>query len=138
MIVNKEWNCSMAKVLDTVCGKWRMNIIWVIDKNESVRYNQLKREVKGITNTSLLRDLETLIKEGMVCKLDFQEKLRHTEYYLSEKGKSLIPILKELNNWGKSIYRRKLRREHHFLLRFANNDCKMGNEWYNLFRYKTK
>ena len=55
MLTNKNWNCSMSRVLDVVGGKWRMNILWVINKHKRVRFNQLRREVEGITTISLTR-----------------------------------------------------------------------------------
>ena len=76
----------MSRVLDVVGGKWRMNILWVINKHKKVRFNQLRREVEGITTISLTRGLDVLID---------------TEYELTEKGKSLMPILRDLNQWGK-------------------------------------
>lgn len=39
MLTNKNWNCSMSRVLDVVDGKWRMNILWVINKHKKVRFN---------------------------------------------------------------------------------------------------
>jgi len=79
----------MSRVLDVVGGKWRMNILWVINKHKKVRFNQLRREVEGITTNQLVE------------KYDFETMPLHTEYGLTEKGKSLMPILKDLNQWGK-------------------------------------
>ncbi|MGT2907689.1 winged helix-turn-helix transcriptional regulator [Streptococcus dentiloxodontae] len=103
MLTNKEWNCSMSKVLDVVGGKWRMNVLWVIHKHQTIRFNQLQREVLGITRMSLTRALEALMKEGLVGKIDLKTMPLHTEYYLSSKGRSLLPILKDLNQWGRII-----------------------------------
>lgn len=85
------------------CGwwKWRMNILWVINKHKRVRFNQLRREVEGITTISLTRGLDVLIENQLVEKYDFETMPLHTEYGLTEKGKSLMPILKDLNQWGK-------------------------------------
>ena len=74
------------------CGWWEM---------EKVRFNQLRREVEGITTISLTRGLDVLIENQLVEKYDFETMPLHTEYGLTEKGKSLMPILKDLNQWGK-------------------------------------
>ena len=91
----------MSRVLDVVSGKWRMNILWVINKHNKVRFNQLRREFEGITTISLTRGLDVLIENQLVEKYDFETMPLHTEYGLTEKGKSLMPILKDLNQWGK-------------------------------------
>lgn len=91
----------MSRVLDVVGGKWRMNILWVINNHKKVRFNQLRREVEGITTISLTRGLDVLIENQLVEKFDFESMPLHTEYHLTEKGESLMPILKDLNQWGK-------------------------------------
>ena len=91
----------MSQVLDVVGGKWRMNILWVRNKHKKVRFNQLRREVEGITTISLTRGLDVLIENQLVEKYDYESLPLHTEYELTEKGKSLTPILKDLNQWGK-------------------------------------
>ena len=85
------------------CGWWemRMNILWVINKHKKVRFNQLRREVEGITTISLTRGLDVLIELQLIEKYDYESLPLHTGYELTEKGKSLMPILKDLNQWGK-------------------------------------
>ena len=91
----------MSQVLDVVGGTWRMNILWVINKHKKIRFNQLRREVEGITTISLTRGLDVLIENQLVEKYDYESLPLRTEYELTEKGKSLMPILKDLNQWGK-------------------------------------
>ena len=101
MNTNKEWNCKMSQVMEVVGGKWRLNVLWVINKYQSIRFNQLKREVNGITTIMLTRSLDILIANELAEKVDFQTLPLHVEYQLSSKGKSLMPLLKQLNQWGK-------------------------------------
>ena len=61
----------MSRVLDVVGGKWRMNILWIINKHKKVRFNQLRREVEGITTISLTRGLDVLIEKQLVEKYDY-------------------------------------------------------------------
>lgn len=91
----------MSQVMEVVGGKWRLNVFWVINKYQSIRFNQLKREVNGITTIMLTRSLDILITNELVEKVDFQTLPLHVEYQLSSKGKSLMPLLKQLNQWGK-------------------------------------
>lgn len=91
----------MSQVMEVVGGKWRLNVLWVINKYQSIRFNQLKREVNGITTIMLTRSLDILITNELVEKVDFQTLLLHVKYQLSSKGKSLMPLLKQINQWGK-------------------------------------
>ena len=58
-----------------------------------------KVEVDGITTISLTRGLDVLIENLLVEKPDYDLMTLHMEYQLTEKGKSLMSILKELNSW---------------------------------------
>lgn len=57
--------------------------------------------VLGITNIMLTRSLDDLVEVGMISKKDFKTIPTHVEYSLTEKGKSLIPVMKELDKWGR-------------------------------------
>ena len=57
--------------------------------------------LKTISDGVALRGLDVLIDNQLVEKFDFETMPLHTEYQLTEKGKSLMPILKDLNQWGK-------------------------------------
>ncbi|KRN78686.1 hypothetical protein IV52_GL000963 [Fructilactobacillus lindneri DSM 20690 = JCM 11027] len=89
--------------MDIFAGKWKLNILWLIYKNDGIGFNQLKRKAAGITNIMLVRSLETLATEKLISKKVFgsQAPVR-SEYHLTDKAKGLIPIMKELNEWGKN------------------------------------
>ena len=91
----------MSQVMEVVGGKWRLNVLWVINKYQSIRFNQLKREVNGITTIMLTRSLDILITNELVEKVDFQTLPLHVKYKLSSKAKSLMTLLKQMNQWGK-------------------------------------
>ncbi len=92
--------CGLKKVLDIVGGKWKIMILCVIDSKEVVRYGELNRAVDGITNTMLANSLKELEADGLVERKQYDEMPVRVEYNLTEKAKSLIPILLELKRWG--------------------------------------
>lgn len=94
--------CGLKKVIDIVGGKWKIMILCVIDKDEVVRYGELRRAVYGITNTMLAQSLKEMESDGMVIRKQYDEMPVRVEYTLSEKAKSLIPILLELKKWGEN------------------------------------
>ena len=92
--------CGLKKVIDIVGGKWKIMILCIIDRDETVRYGELKRSVFGITNTMLAQSLKELESDGLVLRKQYDEMPVRVEYSLSKKAKSLIPILLELKKWG--------------------------------------
>lgn len=94
--------CGLKKVLNIVGGKWKIMILCVIDNNETVRYGELRRSIYGITNTMLAQSLKELEADGLVNRLQFDEMPVRVEYSLTEKAKSMIPILLELKRWGEA------------------------------------
>ncbi len=92
--------CGLKKVLNIVGGKWKIMILCVIDNDEIVRYGDLRRSVFGITNTMLAQSLKELEKDGLVLRTQYEEMPVRVEYSLTEKAKSMIPILLELKKWG--------------------------------------
>ncbi len=92
--------CGLKKVLNIVGGKWKIMILCVIDNNEVARYGDLRRAVYGITNTMLAQSLKDLEADGLVSRIQYDEMPVRVEYSLTEKAKSLIPILLQLKKWG--------------------------------------
>ena len=50
-----DQECGVSKVMDIFGGKWKLKILWIICNHEGIRFNQLRREVNGITNVMLTR-----------------------------------------------------------------------------------
>ena len=93
-------DCGLKKVINIIGGKWKIMILCVIDNNETVRYGELSRAVVGITNTMLANSLKELEADGLVERKQYDEMPVRVEYNLTDKAKSLIPILLELKKWG--------------------------------------
>ena len=92
--------CPLRFALDKIGGKWKIPILWELNLNETMRFNQLKREIHGITNTMLSNSLQELIDDGLVKRIQYNEMPLRGEYFLTDKGKSLFPILKQITAWG--------------------------------------
>ena len=94
--------CGLKKVIDIVGGKWKIMILCIIDRDEVARYGELKRAVFGITNTMLAQSLKELENDGLVIRKQYDEMPVRVEYTLSDKARSLIPILLQLKKWGEN------------------------------------
>ena len=65
--------CGLKKVINIVGGKWKIMILCVIDKDEVVRYGDLRRAVYGITNTMLAQSLKEMENDGLVIRKQYDE-----------------------------------------------------------------
>ncbi|MGI6584689.1 MAG: helix-turn-helix transcriptional regulator [Gracilibacteraceae bacterium] len=96
-------NCPLTFALNFIGGKWRLPIIWVLSKNGTMRYNELKRSIDGITNMMLTQSLKELELNGIINRKQFMEVPPRVKYSLTDNGEELIPALKALANWGKNM-----------------------------------
>jgi DNA-binding HxlR family transcriptional regulator len=92
--------CAVIYALEIIGGKWRLPIIWELSAQESMRYNELKRHLNGITNIMLTRALQGLEKHNLVVRVERSQIPPHVEYSLTESCKRLLPALEIINQWG--------------------------------------
>lgn len=96
-------NCPLTFALTLIGGKWRLPIIWALHKNGTMRYNELRRSIHGITNMMLTQSLKELEAFGITNRKQFMEVPPRVEYSLTTNGESLIPALKALATWGSEM-----------------------------------
>ncbi len=92
--------CPVIHALRLIGGKWKLPILWHLFDAETVRYNELKRRVVGVTNIMLTQCLRELEADGLVRRIDYGEVPPRVEYALTERGRDLLPALRELYAWG--------------------------------------
>ena len=95
-----ESNCPIIYALNIVGQKWKLPIMWYLFKNETTRYNELKRRVKGITNMMLTKSLRELEEYMLIVRTQYETIPPKVEYSLTKRGKALLPALDELYIWG--------------------------------------
>ena len=100
---NQFDDCPLTHALNLIGGKWRLPIIWALSKNETLRYNALKRNIDGITNMMLTQSLKELEMHKIITRKQYMEIPPRVEYALSDEGKALIPALKALADWGSAM-----------------------------------
>ncbi|MCD7729120.1 MAG: helix-turn-helix transcriptional regulator [Clostridia bacterium] len=95
--------CPLQKAMTAIGGKWKMSIICSLSNDGVTRYNELKRKMKGISNTMLAKSLKELEDDGLIKRTEYLEVPVRVEYEITDAVRSLIPILTELAVWGNSI-----------------------------------
>jgi len=100
-LYDDKTECPILHVFRRIGGKWKLPILWHLADQESVRYNELKRSVRGVTNMMLTKCLRELEEYGLVIRRQYNEVPPRVEYSLTERGKKLLPALAELYTWGR-------------------------------------
>ncbi len=86
--------------LSMINGKYKMVVLYTLSVFDIVRFNELKRYIKTIPYKTLSATLKELENEGLIIRKEYPQIPPKVEYSLSEKGKSLIPILDQMCTWG--------------------------------------
>ncbi len=85
--------------LSIICGKWKFRILYRLIEG-SKRFNELKKSLNGISARTLTTQLEELENHKVIVRVVSTTKPLKVEYSFSKRGKTLIPILNELAEWG--------------------------------------
>lgn len=87
--------------LSLIGGKYKMIILyWLYENQPVMRFNELKRCIGTISFKTLSNTLKELEKDKLVIRKEYPQIPPKVEYSLSEKGKSLIPVLDMMCQWG--------------------------------------
>ena len=91
--------CFLKQDMNAIGGKWKLPILCSLTANGTTRYNDLLRNIKGISNTMLSKSLRELEDAELVKRFEYLEIPVRVEYALTEKAVRLQPILLELIQW---------------------------------------
>ena len=91
--------CALQSALESIGGKWKLPVLCSLSANGASRYNELLRNVQGISNTMLSQTLKELERDHLVLRSEYLEVPVRVEYELSAQAKKLQPILIQLIQW---------------------------------------
>ncbi|WP_019911749.1 winged helix-turn-helix transcriptional regulator [Paenibacillus sp. HW567] len=86
--------------LSVIGGKWKMVILYLLAENQTVRFNDLKRQIGAITFKTLSSQLKELEADGLVNRKEYPQVPPKVEYSLTAKAETLLPVLEKLCEWG--------------------------------------
>ena len=88
--------------MSLIQGKYKMVILYTLMEFEVVRFNELKKYIRSISYKTLSSTLKELEADGLVHREEYPQIPPKVEYSLTERGRSLIPILDALCTWGEA------------------------------------
>ena len=98
-VVKDGWHCPAETTLEFLSGKWRpMVIFWLMDA--PLRFNELQRRLGAITHRTLSKTLKEMEADGLVRRKDYGEIPPRVDYGLTERGRSLKPVLEAMEEWA--------------------------------------
>lgn len=95
----KDVSCPVEITLGVISGRWKVMIIHQLLEGTK-RFNQLHRELKGITHRTLTKQLRELETNGLILRRDYAEIPPRVEYSLSPLGRTLKDILMAMHFWA--------------------------------------
>lgn len=98
----KEYEtCPFHLAMNTLEGKWKFAILYVLLDKGTLRYKELERAIPDISTRMLVKELKHLVAKKVVIRKAYATVPPTVEYSLSEIGKSLSPVIDSITNWGK-------------------------------------
>ena len=96
---SKKFNSPVELSLSIIGGKWKIPIIWRL-KDGQKRYGELKRSLTTVTHKMLTQQLRELEQDEIITRKVYPEIPPKVEYDLTLLGKSVIPVIDMLREWG--------------------------------------
>ncbi|MPY69961.1 MAG: transcriptional regulator [Alphaproteobacteria bacterium] len=98
-MTKKNVSCPVEVTLSVIAGRWKVMIIHQLFEGTK-RFNQLQRELSGITHRTLAKQLREMEETGLVERRDYKEIPPRVEYRLSPLGMTLKDILWAMHVWA--------------------------------------
>ena len=93
---------GFSYTLSLISGKHKMVILYCLMEFEPVRFNELRRYVKNISDKTLSSNLKELESDGLISRKEYPQIPPKVEYSLTGRGKSLMEVLDQLCIWGEN------------------------------------
>jgi DNA-binding HxlR family transcriptional regulator len=116
--IPKDFSCGIAVMMEIIGGKWKSYLIFLISQGVR-RPSDLQRAVPSATRRVLNLQLRELEFHGIIKRVIYPELPPKVEYYLTEFGSSILPVVEAMDNWGAAyleVFRELMERKKSSLL----------------------
>jgi DNA-binding HxlR family transcriptional regulator len=93
--------CAVAATADVIATKWTPLIVHDLSEGPR-RFMQLEHACPGISPRTLSERLDTLERQGVLIRRSYPESPPRVEYELTDKGRALLPIIREMRRFGRA------------------------------------
>lgn len=95
-------DCPIESTLKQISGKWKSVIILKLLEHSKCRFNELQKLIPECSRRMLALQLKELEDDGLITKVVYPVVPPKTEYFLTERGRQLKPVIEGLQKWGSS------------------------------------
>lgn len=95
--------CPVERVLGVISGKWKPSVIYHLDKENVLRFAELRKLIPEVTQRMLTQQLREMERDGLIQRTDHNEKPLRVDYRLTELGRTLRPVFESLESWGETF-----------------------------------
>ncbi len=93
--------CPIRNVLARISGKWALAVLYTLNGNQGpMRFKDIEKANPDISQKMLTSTLRGLEADGLVCRAVYAEMPPRVEYALTERGKSFMPVMRQLIDWA--------------------------------------
>ena len=121
-MANNE-HCPVEATLELIGGKYKALILWHLSENK-LRFSELRKVIHGATPKMLTQQLRELEAQKLIHREVFPVVPPRVEYSMTELGRSLMPILVAMRDWGSGYLRTKDMEPNCFMM---NKSCCSSN-----------
>ncbi len=93
-------DCPVRNVLSRMTDKWTLLVLYTLENKETLRFNDIRRAIPDISQKSLTVTLKSMEADGLVTRKVTPAVPVKVEYSLTQRAKSLMPILDQLLSWS--------------------------------------
>ncbi|HVB47628.1 MAG TPA: helix-turn-helix domain-containing protein [Burkholderiales bacterium] len=97
----RQTSCPVARTLDLIGERWTILILRDLFLRGPRRFQDFQESLGGVAPNTLSARLKNLEGNGLIERRTYSEHPPRLEYRLTEKGKSLAPVLRVLRDWGR-------------------------------------
>ena len=98
----KKYNCPVEATVSQIGGKYKAIILYHLLDEGVLRFSQLQRYIPRATAKMMSQQLRELEADGLVSRKVYPVVPPRTEYALTERGKSLAPVITSICDWGRT------------------------------------
>lgn len=92
-------SCGLDLIGEVLYGKWKIRLLWFINEGHK-RPSELQRKIPDASRRVLNIQLNELEEHGLIVRKIYPVVPPKVEYSLTKLGKTLIPVISTLGNWG--------------------------------------
>jgi DNA-binding HxlR family transcriptional regulator len=97
----RQEDCPVARALDVIGERWSILILRDLLLQGPRRFQDFQESLRGVAPNTLSSRLKDMEARGLIGRRPYSDHPPRLEYYLTDKGKSLGPVLKALRDWGR-------------------------------------